>query len=342
MKIFAIGQFLNILRSGYTLSEVQARALQEAILEGKLNTADLLAVFQVLENRPLTEPELEGFLQASLAAMTALEPVPSALDTCGTGGDGSGSFNISTAAAIVCAAAGASVAKHGNRAASSRCGSADVLGALGIKIDMPPRRAREVLDKCGFVFLFAQVFHPAFKHAAEARKIYGKKTYFNLLGPLLNPARASFRLHGLADFTLAEIVGRALLQTGVKKVWLVRGQDGLDEISPFAPTQVMQFAQGQSVKQFILDPAAYGLAQKDRQSLKGADAETNGKIIEQVLQGRGTPAQNAAVVLNAAGGLTVSGLAENFEQGIKLATWAITSGRARAKLEEIIDISNSI
>ena len=338
--ILQTAQIITSLNKGETLTESLAYELQASILRGELNTEAILRVFKALSARQLAESELVGFFRASSDAMTSVDVGFDALDTCGTGGDNSGSFNISTAAGIICAAAGVPVAKHGNRASTSSCGSADVLEALGVKIEIDRGDAVAILKKCGFVFLYARAFHPAFKHAAEARKSFGQKTYFNLLGPLLNPARSAFRVHGLADFTYAKILGRLLINAGTKKVWLVHAENGMDEISTDGPTQVMQIERNKEPFFFTIEPRDFGLSH-DSSALKGGDAKTNARIIAELLQGRGNQAQKAAVILNAAAGLTVFGQAENFAEGIKLATWAVTSGKAHARLQDIIKFSHS-
>ena len=331
---------ITSLESGKTLSKEEAYDLQRAILQGAIDTQSLLALFGAMEGRSVTKDELCGFFRASSDAMTKLPASEDTLDTCGTGGDHSGSFNISTAAALVIAAAGVPVAKHGNRAASSTCGSADVLEALGVKIDIGPEQAKKVLDETGFVFLFARSYHPAFRHAAEARKAFGKRTYFNLLGPLLNPAQARYRVHGLADFSLAPILAAALDDSRVQRMWLVRAEDGMDEISPACVTKVIERAEG-APRSFTVDPKAYGLA-ADAAGLKGGDAPMNARILTDILQGKGTEAQNVAVVLNAAAGLTVYGKTSTYEEGISLAKATIASGKGYDTLREVIRESNSV
>jgi anthranilate phosphoribosyltransferase len=334
-------KLMTLLRSGKTLLQAQADELQTAILADKVSTEVLLEIFSIFDKRRLAQEELAGFFAASNRVMAKIPVDVEVLDTCGTGGDQSGSFNISTVAAVVCAASGVPVAKHGNRAASSQCGSADVLESLGVNIELKPKAVAQVLRDCGFVFLYARNYHPAFKYAAEARKIFAKKTYFNLLGPLLNPAGAGFRAHGLADFSYARSLGVLLIKSGAKRVWLMRALDGLDEISPFNQTQVVEFVPHRTPKEFMIDPQKFGLLQSPSQEIKGGDCQTNAKIFVDILQGHGNQAQNAAVMLNAAAGLTVAGRAKSLEEGIKLATHVIVSGKAYAKLQEIIKTSNT-
>ena len=336
-----LSETISYLQSNKTLSKSEAFDLQSSILKGEVPTQSLLEIFTALHGRAVTVEELGGFFKASQEAMTSLNAETPALDTCGTGGDNSGSFNISTVSALVCSATGVPVAKHGNRAASSQCGSADVLETLGVKLDLNPQQAKAVLEKTGFVFLFARNFHPAFKHAAEARKTFGKRTYFNLLGPLLNPAKALYRVHGLADFSFAEILGSILADSGVKRMWLVHAEDGLDEISPSSVTHVIE-RQGEKVRTFTINPKEFGLFIENRDGLKGGDAKTNADILTSILQGKGTKAQNAAVILNAAAGLTVYGKTADYKEGVALATDVIASGKGYEKLQEVIKASNAL
>lgn len=330
------------LQSSKTHSSQEAYEVQSAILKGEVPTSALLEIFTALSGRTVTKEELGGFFEASREAMTPLGTNLKTLDTCGTGGDNSGSFNISTVAGIVCAAGGVPVAKHGNRAASSKCGSADVLETLGVKIELTPEQAQKVLEHCGFVFLFARSYHPAFKHAGEARKTFGKKTYFNLLGPLLNPAKAEYRVHGLADFSFAEVLGNLLVESGVQKAWLVHAEDGLDEVSPFSVTQVLAFEKGKAKQSFTIDPKEFNLAITDRNSLLGGDAKQNAEIVSAILKGKGTQAQNSAVILNAAAGFMVYGTVKTFKEGVTLARDILASGKGYEKLQEVIKLSNSV
>jgi len=336
-----LSETISYLQCNKTLSESEAFDLQSSILRGEVPTERLVEVFVALSGRAVAKEELSGFFRASQKAMVPLAVDVRALDTCGTGGDNSGSFNISTAAGIVCAAGGVPVAKHGNRAASSLCGSADVLETLGVKIELAPEQAKNVLERCGFVFLFARSYHPAFRHAGEARKLFGKKTYFNLLGPLLNPAKAAYRVHGLADVSFAQTLGSLLVASGVRKAWLVHAEDGLDEVSPFSVTQVLAFETGKAKRAFTIDPREYNLAITDRNALAGGDAKQNAEILSAILKGKGTRGQHSAVILNAAAGFTVYGETKSIAEGVKLAADILASGKGYEKLQEIITVSNS-
>lgn len=327
--------FSNSIAAGRTLSFEEARVFQTLILKNEFEQADLIVCFKAWEKRPLTFDELKGFYEASKEAMLTVETEYETLDNCGTGGDQSGTFNISTAAAIIAAAAGVPVTKHGNRAASSRCGSADVLEALRVNIDLTPQQANECLRACGFVFLLAKNFHPAFRFAAAARRAYGARTYFNILGPLLNPALAQYRVHGFADISQMDSLGRILLESGIRRAWLIHSYDGLDEISPAAPTRVLELRQGQAPRSIEIQPADYGFKNLNISDLKGGDAQTNAAIITAVLRGKANQAQMAATILNAAAGLAVYGTAQNLTQGVEMAKAVIDSGKAYDKLLQI-------
>ncbi|PIQ69203.1 MAG: anthranilate phosphoribosyltransferase [Candidatus Taylorbacteria bacterium CG11_big_fil_rev_8_21_14_0_20_46_11] len=337
-----IAEATTKIAGGATLTESEALSVQSSILAGEAQTPTLVAFFEAFKDRKVSAFELRGFFRASLSAMTPLETGMDTLDTCGTGGDGSGSFNISTVSALLCATAGVPVAKHGNRAASSKCGSADVLEALGVKIELSPEQAKTMLEQTGFVFLFARSYHPAFKHAGEARKLFGKKTYFNFLGPLLNPAKASYRVHGLSDFSLAETLGDILIESGVRKAWLVHAEDGLDEVSPMSLTHGISFSTGGYSEPFNIDPKEHGLAIEDGGGLTGGDVKKNAEILISILQGKGTEAQNAVTILNTAAGLTVSGRSTTFADGVRFAKALITSGAGYEKLQDIVKASNEV
>ncbi len=325
------------LQLGERLDFSQARQLQSEILNGSILTDVLLDILRAF-NRTLTPDEFAGLFAASEEAMIPVAAKVQALDTCGTGGDGHNTFNISTAAAIICAGAGVAVAKHGNRSASSLCGSADVLEALGVDINLSPFLAAQYLQPGAMVFLFARSFNPAFKHAAEARKQFNKPTYFNFLGPLLNPAHAPSRLLGVADPSMIEIMGQTLIQSGVKRAWLFHSQDELDEISTAGPTTIYDFSASRAPKVFLLDPQAYDLPAYAIADLAGGTAETNAEIIRSIMKNRATDAQKTAAILNAAAGLVVAGKAQNFGQGLELAEKSLQSGAANKALQTLINI----
>ncbi len=340
MKIFK--DYLSLISQGKPLSFEQAREFQKFILSGQFKENDLAQVFRYFSQRVLTYQELFGFYNASKEAMIAISGCENTLDTCGTGGDQSGSFNISTAAALICAAAEVPVAKHGNRAASSLCGSADVLEALGVNINLNSEQAAACLKECNFVFLLAKNFHPAFRFAAPARKIYGQRTYFNFLGPLLNPAQARYRVHGFSDPSQLQNLGKILIESGVQKAWLVHSEDGLDEISPFKPTQVWEFQPGQETTTFKIDPTEFGFSGLKLEEINGGDATVNARIIMDILNNQANQAQTACALLNAAAGLTVYGKVKNFSEGVAMAQEVLASSKALAKLEQIEDFGKSL
>ncbi len=320
--------------SGYE----EAYNMQTCILDGAVSKAEMLELFRSMGSLPALV-EFQAIFDASRMAMVNVQINGDTLDTCGTGGDGMNTFNISTASALVCAAAGVQVAKHGNRSTGGSCGSADVLEALGVKISLEPEQVVRCIAQCGIGFMFAPAYHPAFAHAREARKEFGTRTYFNFLGPLLNPANSAYRVLGVAQPEIADAMGKILLASGVKKAWLLHG-DGMDEISPCGLTQVKEFAPDNAVKTFTIDPREYGFKLYDIEDIKGGDKEFNARVIKDTLGDQGSPAQRAAVVLNAAAGLTVYGNVKTYAEGIERAQEVLKNGSAQATLSKLISISN--
>jgi len=331
----------EILKSQSSLSFRQAYQMQKKILKNELSNSELLKIFTLMD-RPLQLSEFYGFYKASEDAMIQVNTQFELLDTCGTGGDELRTFNISTAAAILCSALGVRVAKHGNRSASSKCGSADVLEELGVNIDLNADQVASCIKVTGFGFLFAQEFHPAFKYAAFARKIFGKRTYFNFLGPLLNPAAAAFRLVGVSDPAMAELMGRTLIKTGIKKAWIVYSHEGMDEISATGTTNVLQFTSNGEVKKFVINPLDYGLRTVYLTELYGGDKKDNAEIIRKILNAQGTEAQTNAIVLNASAGLVIAGKIDNYAEALKVAQRGIEQKLGLRKLDEIIKITNQL
>jgi anthranilate phosphoribosyltransferase len=261
------------------------------------------------------------------------------VDTCGTGGDGGGTFNVSTAAALVVAGAGVRVAKHGNRSFSSRCGSADVLEALGVKIDIKPQRALAAIDQVGIGFLFAPAMHTAMRHAAAARREAGGRTVFNLLGPLTNPAGATAQVIGVPAPALVDKLGHALAELETKHAFVVHGADGIDEISLSDETEVAE-VRPRSVKRYRVKPQDFGVARARREDLAGGDAAANAKIIQDILEGERGPRRDF-VCINAAAALVAAGRATDFRKGALLAAKSIDSGLALLKLKALIEFSQS-
>jgi len=315
---------------GESLAEAEASAAMEAIMRGEATPAQIAGFVVALRVKGETVEEITGLARTARALATPLAAPAGLLDTCGTGGDGLGTFNISTLAGIVAAACGAKVAKHGNRAASSVCGSADVLEALGVKIDLGPEGVLRCLAKAGIGFLFAPVFHPSFRYAAVPRRELGVRTVFNVLGPLCNPAGASFQALGVADGGLAERMAEVLGRLGVERAIVFHASDGMDELSLSGPSQVIE-VDGER-RQYQLDPQELGLQRAPVEALRGGGPEQNAAIAREVLGGAQGP-RREVVLLNAAAALRAAGLARDWKQGLGLAAEAIDSGRAAGVLE---------
>jgi anthranilate phosphoribosyltransferase len=324
-------QALASLLARRPLGADEMRAAFESILGGKWTPVQIGAFAVALRMTGETPDAIAGAAQAMRAAMTVVEHgLPLVVDTCGTGGDGSHTLNISTAAALVVAGCGLPVAKHGNRSASSKCGSADVFEALGIPIDVPAARQGQLLRDVGIAFLFAQAHHPALKHAGQARSELRTRTIFNVLGPIANPAHATHQLMGVYDDGLRGVLARALAQLGTRRAWVVHSEDGLDEVSPCAPTRVSELVSG-DVRERVVSPEDFGIARIPRSALAGSDAPSNARAILAILGGEGHPAREA-VVLNAAAALAVA-TDEGLRACAHRARAAIETGAAMATLE---------
>lgn len=333
-------EFIKLAVGGEHLSEAQAEKAMGMILNGEATPAQIAALAIALRMKGETVPELTGFARI-MRAKASVVPHKAAdlLDTCGTGGDGSGTFNISTTVALVAAGAGAIVAKHGNRAMSSASGSADVLQALGVKVDLSAEQSGQCLDQIGVGFLFAPALHGAMKHAGPARKEMGVRTFFNLLGPLSNPAGAKRQLVGVFDGDFVEPVAQVLANLGTERAWVVHGLDGLDELSTCDETRVAEVKDGR-VRSFYINAADLGFDQASHADLKGGDAAANAEATLGVLKGQSGPKRDI-VLLNAGASLLVAGRAEDLKQGIAQAAAAIDGGAALAKLEDLKRLSQS-
>jgi anthranilate phosphoribosyltransferase len=316
------------------LAPEEVRAAFGQILSGAWTPVQVGAFAAALRMRPDDPATIAAGAEALREVMDAVDHgLDLVLDTCGTGGDGSHTLNLSTAAALVVAACGVPVAKHGNRSITSRCGSADVLEALGIPIDLPTKVQGGVLREAGIAFLFAPAHHPALRHAAVARRELGVRTIFNALGPLANPARATHQLVGVYDDAFRPIAAGALAKLGSKRAWVVRSEDGLDEVSPSgAPTRVSEVEDGKVVGERTVRASDFGIAPIDRGAIEGGSAEENARAIVAILEGA-PHAAAAAVVLNAAAALAVTGREANLRACADRAREAIASGRARAVLD---------
>jgi anthranilate phosphoribosyltransferase len=330
--------------SGNVLNGLDAEELMEELLNGRLTTPEIVQLLSALNARPYRAEELAGFARAMRRHATRVFPdgeaVPERMvDTCGTGGDDSGTFNISTAAAIVAAAAGARVAKHGNRAASSKCGSADVLEALGVPIDLPFERIGGGIREIGIGFLFAQAAHTAARHAMPARKQLGVRTVFNLLGPLTNPAHAQAQVLGVFSADVLDVVAETLCMLGSEHAFVVHGAGKLDEISLSGPTIVAEVRDGR-VRKYELAPESFGKSAAPLATIRGGgfveeNAELILRIFEGVIDSDQDKARQDIVIVNAAAALVAAGVADDFRDGAEKAEKTIGTGLAAAKLEAL-------
>ena len=332
------------------LTREQARAVMEEILSGQASTPLIAALLVALRMKGETVEELIGFAHVMRAKAAPVRPSLSAeedltdtgrdalVDTCGTGGDASGTFNISTATAFVVAGCGVRVAKHGNRSISSRCGSADVMEALGVNLNLPPERIARCIEEVGIGFLFAPALHPAMKHAMPARRELKIRTVFNLLGPLSNPAGASVQVVGVYDGKLTGLIAQALLELGLRRGFVVHGADCLDEISNTGETLIAEIANGQ-VKTWTLRPEDFGLPRCTLADLQGGDVAENVQIIRDLFDGQKGPKRDI-VLLNAAAALVAANHAADFQEGIRLAAHSLDSGAARKKLLALAEFTN--
>jgi anthranilate phosphoribosyltransferase len=299
-------RLLGELLGGHELSSDDTRSAFEAILAGAWTPVQVAGFAVALRMHGESAGTVVAATQAMRAAMTAVDHgLPVVVDTCGTGGDGAHTLNLSSGAAVVVAACDVPVAKHGNRSVSSRCGSADVFEALGIPLDIPPAKQGQVLREAGIAFLFATAHHGALKHAGVARKELGTRTIFNILGPLANPARATHQLVGVYADGLRPVLARALADLGLKRAWVVRGADGLDEVSPCAPTYVSAVGADGTVTETVVSPEDFGIARLAPGAIAGTDAAANARALSDIFEGRPHEAREA-VVLNAAAALHVT------------------------------------
>ncbi len=331
----AIREALGKIAAGQSLGETEAAAVMGNILAGEASAAQIGALAMGLRMKGETVDEVTGMAramrQAAIPFATVTRPL---IDTCGTGGDGAGTFNVSTAVAFVVAAAGGRVAKHGNRAVSSRTGSADVLEALGASVDLTPMEAARMIEEVGVAFLFAPAYHWAFKHAAEPRRDLGVRTVFNVLGPICNPAGAERQLVGVYDGAWVPRLAEVLRRLGAEAAWVVHSEDGLDELSVFAPNRVARLADGEIVEETI-DPCTLGLGHDmaERSHVQGGEAQKNVTLLTEALSGAAGAATDI-VILNAGAALVVGGLAPDLAGGVDLARRTIEGGQARAKLDQ--------
>lgn len=348
MIIDALHRIANHRQS---LSREEARLVMAQVLAGKCTDAQIAALLVALHMKGETVEEIVGFAEAIRAAAVPLGLRPNhtvdvsgterdaLVDTCGTGGDASGTFNISTASALVVAGAGVRVAKHGNRSVTSKCGSADVMEALGVNINLPPVRLAACLEEVGIAFLFAPAMHSAMQHVQAARRQLRLRTVFNLLGPLTNPAHASAQVVGVYSAALVEKLAEALSMLGLHRALVVHGLDGLDEITITGPTRVAEVREG-TVRTYEVTPEEFGMHRGTLDDISGGDAEANAAIISEILGGRPSFRRDV-VLLNAAAALVAAGSADHLADALPLASKSIDSGAAAGKLEALIQFTDT-
>ena len=334
-----------------SLAREEARAVMGEVLRGEATDAQIAALLVGLHMKGETVEEIVGFAEAIRAAATPLPISHDSLvdvsgtgrealvDTCGTGGDASGTFNISTATALTVAGAGVRVAKHGNRGVSSKCGSADVMEALGVNISLPPARVAACLDEVGIAFLFAPAMHSAAKYVQPARRELRLRTVFNLLGPLTNPARTSAQVVGVYSEDLVEKLAEALALLGLRRALVVHGADGLDEITITGPTRVAEVREGQ-VRTYDVTPEEFGIERAPLEAISGGDAATNAGMIRDILRGKKS-ARRDVVLLNAAATLVAAAKVDSIADGIPLAAESLDSGAAAKKLDALVRFTNA-
>jgi anthranilate phosphoribosyltransferase len=343
-----IRDFVEIIKTQTHLTRAQSREVMQLLLSGSVPDDEIVAFLAALRDKGERADELVGFAEVMRAHATETllaagvrvdsisrhEPL---LDTCGTGGDGRGTFNVSTAAALVAAGAGVRVAKHGNRSISSRCGSADVLEALGVSLDLPLQRIPQCLNEVGVVFLLAPRLHLAMKHVMNARRSMKTKSVFNLLGPLTNPLAATIQLVGVFDAARTEMMAETLHAVGTERAYVVAGSDGIDEITTTGPTRLSSSSEN-GVESRDVQPEEFGLPRASIEQLQGGDAATNAHLLRNVLEGERSPYRDV-VLANAAAALTLAGKAQDFVDGVDRAVEALDSGAARTKLRALVEFT---
>lgn len=328
-----IKEAISLLIGSTSLSESQTAECFREIMEGKATDAQIGAFLTALRIKGETVEEITGAARTMKEMAASIKAPEGVLDTCGTGGDLSNTFNISTTTAIVISACGVPVAKHGNRSVSSQSGSADVLEALGVKIDLSPVKVEKCLEETGFGFLFAPLFHPAMKYAIGPRREMGIRTIFNILGPLTNPAGAKRQILGVFSKELTEPLANVLVNLGAEDVMVVHGEDGLDEITLTDKTYVSRCID-RKVKKFKVSPEDFGMKKCSKEDLKGSDKEGNAKITMSILKGEKGPKRDI-VLMNCAAALVVAGRTNDYKEGVSIAAEAVDSEKALRKLEEI-------
>jgi anthranilate phosphoribosyltransferase len=329
---------ISKVATGATLTREESAHAFDKMMSGEATPSQMGGLLMALRIRGETVDEITGAVSIMRSKMLRVDAPPDAIDVVGTGGDAAGSYNISTCAAFIVAGAGVPVAKHGNRALSSRSGAADVLGALGVRIELSPEQISRCIRDAGIGFMFAPAHHPAMKNVGPTRVELGTRTIFNLLGPLSNPAGVRRQMVGVFARPWIEPLAQVLGALGTERAWVVHGSDGLDEITTSGPTYVAELAGGK-IRTFEVAPEEVGLKRSSATDLKGADAETNAKALRDVLAGRPGPFRDVAL-LNAAAALTVAGKANALADGLKLAQNSVDSGEAKKRLDRLVEVSN--
>ncbi|MBK9579372.1 MAG: anthranilate phosphoribosyltransferase [Fibrobacteres bacterium] len=335
-----IQEALNLVIENRDLTEAQAMEIAGVIMRGEATQAQIGGFLVALRMKGETVEEIAGFVQAMRANAVRCPVTIPVVDVVGTGGDHSGTFNISTTTAFVVAGAGGAVAKHGNRGISSRSGAADVLSHLGVSLELSPEQVARCVEHVGVGFLFAQSFHPAMRHVGPARREMAVRTIFNLLGPMTNPAGTKRLVIGVFAKRWCRPLAEALAKLGTEKAWVVHGSDGLDEITTTGPTWVAEW-DGTTVREFDIEPAMVGLARSTDSDLKGGDPAENAAILRNILEGAKGPKRDI-VVLNAAAALLVMGLAPDLAQGARMAETSIDSGAALTRLDKLVALSKEM
>ena len=324
------------------LTREEAALTMDTIMKGNATPSQIAAFITALRMKGETVDEITGCAEKMREHAENIYPHQKNLvDTCGTGGDVSGTFNVSTVSALVAAGAGVPIAKHGNRSVSSRCGSADVLEALGVKIDLEPKKVEECINEVGIGFIFAPKFHKAMKYAMPSRKETGIRTIFNILGPLTNPAKASAQVLGVFNPDLTEVMAKVLGNLGVKQALVVHGLDGLDEISISDKTKVTHLKDGK-IENYLIKPEDFGIKKGKKEDILGGSAEENAKIAIEILKSKEKGTKRNIVLLNAAAAIVVGGKASDLKEGAKLAAESLDSGAAYKKLEELIAFTQQV
>jgi len=336
-----IREVLGMLVEGKNLTKAQAKDVMKEIMQGRATSAQIAAFLVALRMKKETVDEIVGLAEEMISRAVSFPWDGDVLvDTCGTGGDNLGTFNVSTTCIFVIAAAGIKVAKHGNRALSSRCGSADVLEELGVKIDLSCHLVKKALEEVGIGFLYAPFFHQAMKHALPIRRQIGVRTVFNLLGPLTNPLRANIRLMGVYDCSLISTMAEVISNLGAKRAFVVWGEDGLDEVSVAGRTKVAELKEGEIISYFV-EPKDLGINKWPLKEIKGGDRKINAMIIRDILSGREKGAKRDMTLINSAFCLIGAGVANSLREGVMIASDCIDSGDALKKLNQLVEFTNS-